>query len=114
MPPFTNSRYALVNGVEDDSGRTFLTERVPYGYRPLPDNVTHEVQRGETLWTIAARYYAALSRPSGFWWAIADFQPDPIFDPTIRLDEGRTLVIPSVRTLLGRVLSETRRAEEPT
>lgn len=114
MPPQTNSRHMFVNGVEDDDGRVHLTERVPYAYRVLPDNVTHTVARGDTLWTLAARYYPALSRPSGFWWVIADFQPDPIFDPTIILAEGRKLVIPSARTLLSRVLSETRRTDEPT
>lgn len=112
MPPQTSSRHTFVLGVEDDNGRTFLTERVPFAYRVLPDNLSHRVSRGDTLWTLAARYYAALARPSGLWWVIADFQPDPIFDPTIQLVEGRQLVIPSLRTVLGRVFSETRRSDE--
>ena len=68
--------------------------------------------QGDTLWALAARYYAALDRPSGLWWAIADFQPEPVFDPTLALVLGRVMIVPSVRTVLSRILSETRRGLE--
>jgi hypothetical protein len=52
-----------------------------------------------------------MQRPSGLWWIIADFQPDPIHDPTVRLTPGRTLYIPSLRTVQEEVFSDKRRKE---
>jgi hypothetical protein len=40
---------------------------------------------------------------------LADFQPDPIVDPTLELDVGRRLVVPSLRVLTDVILSEQRR-----
>ncbi len=48
-------------------------------------------------------------RACGFWWVLADFQPDPIVDPTLELDVGRRLVVPSLRVLTDVILSEQRR-----
>jgi hypothetical protein len=42
---------------------------------------------------------------------IADFQPDPIHDPTLELEPGRVLVIASLRTVLEEIFSESRREE---
>jgi hypothetical protein len=42
---------------------------------------------------------------------IADFQADPIHDPTLSLALGRELAIPSVRTVVEEVFSESRRDE---
>jgi hypothetical protein len=50
-------------------------------------------------------------RACGFWWAIADFQPDPILDPTLELEPGRQLVIMSLRVLTDVILGEARRRE---
>ncbi len=113
MPPRLYSRHTFCSATKDDLGRSFLSERVPYGYRKLADNRTHPVVAGDTLWTLAGRYFSPLERASGFWWAIADFQPDPIFDPTLKLEPGTVLFIPSVRTLLEKILGEERRDEEP-
>lgn len=109
MAPRLYSRHALCEAVTDGAGRLYLTDREPYGYRDLPDNRTHVVGEGDTLQTLAARYYGALPNPAWLWWVIADFQPDPIFDPTVRLEPGVTLVIPSAQTLLTRVFDEGRR-----
>jgi hypothetical protein len=111
MPPRRFSRYTFSSAVLDDQGRLFLTDVEPYRFQSLPDNVQHVVQQGDTLFTLAALYFSPLPRPAGLWWVIADFQPDPIHDPTLALDLGRELVIPSVRTLVEEVFSESRRAE---
>ena len=109
MPPNLNSRYMFCRGVNDESGRWLLTEREPFRYRDLPDNRVHVIQEGDTLYNLAGRYFRPLPRACGFWWIIADFQPDPILDPTLKLEVGQTLWIPSVRTVTDEVFSEDRR-----
>lgn len=111
MPPQTGSRFLFCFGVLDARGRRYLTEREPFGYRPFPDNRVHQVVSGDTLFDLAGRYFAPLPRACGYWWAIADFQPEPIVDPTLVLDVGRRLVIPSSRALTDVILGEPRRRE---
>lgn len=110
MPPRLNSRYEFTEAYDDSAGRRVLSERVPYRFRDLPDNRTHVVGRGETLWTIAHKFFDGLTdRPAGLWWIIADFQPDPIIDPTLRLEEGRAIVVPSKRTVTEEIFNPDRR-----
>ncbi len=104
MPPRVGSRYAASLGVLDAEGRRFLTEREPYRFRELDDTREHVVVQGDSLFTLAGRYFAPLPRACGFWWAIADFQPDPVFDPTLELERGRRVYIPSVRVLTDVIL----------
>lgn len=111
MPPNRWSRDRFCSAIEDEEGTLYLTEREPYGYREISDNVLHTVTQGDTLWTLAAAYYAPVERPARFWWVIGDFQPEPIHDPTIALEPGTLLVIPSLRTLLEEILNEARRSE---
>ena len=111
MPPRRFSRYMFTSAVLDEEERLFLTEREPFRFRSLSDNRQHVVKEGETLFTLAGQYFAPLPRPAGLWWIIADFQIDPIHDPTIQLSPGRVLVIPSVRTVLEEIFSEKRRTE---
>lgn len=109
MPPRRFSRFTFSAAVLDDAGRLLLTEREPYRFRALADTRQHVVQQGDTLFTLAGRYFAPLPRPAGLWWAIADFQPEPIHDPTLALHPGRLLFIPSVRVITEEIFSEARR-----
>ena len=111
MPPKSSSRYLFCRASEDEAGRRSLTTRAPFRFRTLADTRTHVVSAGDTLWTLAERYFSPLPRAAGFWWAIADFQPEPILDPTVVLDVGRVLFIPSSRVLTDVILGETRRRE---
>jgi hypothetical protein len=111
MPPRLYSRHTFTLGVLDESDRMRLTDRVPYRFRVFADNRHHVVEQGDSLWSLAAKYFRAMQRPAGLWWVIADFQPEPIVDPTIRLRIGTVVVIPSVRTVVERIFDETRRAE---
>lgn len=108
---FEGSRYTFCEGREDSAGRQFLTPRVPYRYRDLPDNVRHVARQGDTWWGLAARYFAGARRPAGYWWAIADFQPVPVTDPTVALVAGQVVVVPSLRTLREEILGEKRRTD---
>ncbi len=112
MPPQTGSRFGFCLGVLDDAGRRFLTEREPCRYRRLPDNRVHQVVDGDSLFDLSGRYFAPLPRACGYWWAIADFQPDPILDPTLALETGRAIVIPATRVLTDVILAESRRREQ--
>lgn len=110
MAPKVNSRDLFCTALQQD-GRIYLSDRVPYRFRPFSDNRNHEAQQGDSLFTLSGRYFQPLEESSQYWWAIGDFQPDPIIDPTVRLDEGRNIVIPSIRTLLELILNENRRED---
>ncbi len=109
MAPYAGSRHSFTVGIRDDAGRLFLTEREPYGFQEHTDNRVHLVAQGDTLFSLAGRYFAPLPRACGFWGVIADFQPDPIIDPTLELEIGRRVFIPSLRVLTDVILGEERR-----
>ncbi len=111
MPPRVGSRYGFALGVRAADGVLALTDREPYRYRAHADNRTHLVVQGDTIWDLAGRYFAPLPRACGYWWAIADFQPDPIVDPTLVIESGRRLFIPSLRVLTDVILGEAGRKE---
>jgi nucleoid-associated protein YgaU len=94
------------------SARQTLTDRVPYGFRPFADNRQHRVVEGDTLWGLAGHYFAPLPRACGLWWVIADFQPQPIHDPTLRLEPGELLWIPAQRVLQDVIFSPLRRQHD--
>jgi len=109
VPPHAGSRHSFTLGLRDDAGRLFLTEREPYGFHKHADTRVHVVAQGDTLFALAGRYFAPLPRACGFWWVIADFQENPIIDPTLELDLGRRIYIPSLRVLTDVILGEQRR-----
>ncbi len=110
MPPHVGSRYSFCDALTDALGCRYLTDREPYGYVAHPDNREHMVVLGDSLFSLAGQYFAPLPRACGYWWAIADFQPDPIVDPTLELTVGSTLVIMSMRVLTDIVLADPRGA----
>lgn len=111
MPPRRFSRYEFTEGIRDAGGQLFLTDREPFRFRPLPDSRVHDVQEGESLFSLAGRFFRPRPRAAGLWWIIADFQPDPIQDPSVPLELGRRLFVPSLRTVDEEILSEKRRRE---
>lgn len=111
MPPNRFSRHRFTTATNID-GRLVLDNRVPFGFRELDDTRFHVVVEGDTLHTIAGQYFDNIPRGCGLWWVIADFQPTPIIDPTIKLVAGSTLAIPSERTVNDLILNEARRRTE--
>jgi hypothetical protein len=104
-------------GRYDGSNNLFLTERTPFRYDDtLDDTIQHEIGENETLAAIAYLYYKTLKRPDGsrrdgwgpehLWWIICEFQPTPITDPTLALDVGRVLEIPSPAVVQRLVFGE--------
>jgi hypothetical protein len=108
MPPRRYSRYQYCVAALDANGRLILSDPDPFPFVALTDNVVHPVVTGDTLWGLAHLYFQPLARPSGLWWIIADFQPTPIVDPTIALEAGQTIYVPSVRTVLEQIFSASR------
>jgi len=111
MPPLAGSRYTFCQGFQDDKGRWMLTDREPYRFHEHSDTRVHVVAQGDTLFELAGRFFAPLPRACGYWWAIADFQVVPIVDPTLSLETGRRLFIPSLRVLTDVILGEPRRRQ---
>lgn len=111
MAVFDKSRFAFCQQWFDEAGHVFLDDRKPFSYRAFADNTLHVVQVGDTIFSIAGSHFRPLPRAAGLWWVIADFQPNPIHDPTIKLVEGSVLVLPSSRTVIEEIFSEARRTE---
>lgn len=111
MPPRQYSRHTFARAYTDDDGAIVLTDPEPFGFVERPDNRLVTVRDGESIFNIAAREFAAYPRPDGMWWIIADFQPQPIHDPTLVLEAGTVLVIPSDRTIEEEIFAASRRGE---
>jgi len=111
--PNETSRYALADEVELEDGSIMWTAPEAVGRLVLTDDITHIVVSGDTLFTLAMKYYFDLARPEQYWWAIADYQDTPISDPLAVLAAGKSIIIPSTRTLQEIILNEDRREVDP-
>lgn len=111
MPPQPFSRHFFTSGIKDSTERLYLTDRDPFRFVEINDNRFHTVRAGDTLWTLADRFFDGVTdNAAQLWWVIADFQPEPIIDPTLALTPGRIVVVPSQRTLTEQIFSESRRS----
>ena len=88
-------RYRLANLIKDDDDTLILDLRAKLEFQESSDDILHIVQKGETLHTLAATYYQGFPNAATLWWAIADYQPEPIIDPTLELQEGQVIIIPA-------------------
>jgi hypothetical protein len=91
-PKFTD-----LDGTVIDVGYSWYGSRTPLRYIAARDNEVYVVQAGDTLQNLAARKFAGYEHAALLWWIIAEFQPTPITDPTLRLEPGSLLVIPASR-----------------
>lgn len=103
------SRYRYNREYFDGSNNRYFDEREPFRYKDEQDNRYHTVVEGDTYWGLAHRYFPEFERPAGLWWVIAEFQPDMVVDPTIVLEAGKVLVIPSQRLVRQEVYNPARR-----
>lgn len=113
MPGNEFSRYYRTEVYEDESEprtKTLVSYRTPFSYRERGDNRVYEVAEGDTLASIARKVYPSIGAYLGsyssarLYWAIADYQPTPIIDPTIQLRPGSRLVLPSVELLTTEII----------
>jgi hypothetical protein len=91
---FTDSRYQLAILQGKSTGELYIGSRDRLFYANMSNIEPHIVEDGDTLWSLAARYYGGEDGEANLWWVIADFQPEPILDPTIALQAGSTILIP--------------------
>jgi hypothetical protein len=88
---------------EDEREAIYLGDRAPIQFVDDPENSMYVVRGGDTLQSLADKFFPGSDNPAELWWILAEFQPTPIVDPTLRLEPGTVLVIPSpsmVNTLL--------------
>ena len=111
--PNETSRYLLGEEITMPDGSITWVPPPPVRALNLPDDIMHEIEERDTLFTLAARYYRGIQRPCGLWWVIADYQSPPISDPLLPLVPGRRLRIPSRRALETIILNEDRREVPP-
>jgi hypothetical protein len=116
MPPRLYSRHTSTTMLSDgsESSNVILTDRKRFPYKKLGNNISHIVAEGDTWHRLASTYYAGLTKIGVFsaaqlWWVIADFQPDPVHDPTIVLAPGTVVVVPALDTVLGTILNPNER-----
>lgn len=110
MSPWSRERWSVE--IEDEDGVPCLTDAEPFPYRPEADNRTHVAREGDTWAGLAHRYFPSLPRACGLWWAVADYQPAPVVDPTIAIPAGTVVVIPSERVIRQLVFDSGRRREQ--
>ena len=105
------SIYRFCSAIRDAKGALYLTDAPPARFVDLPDNRRHTAVLGDTWADLAARHYGAFPDPELLWPVIADFQPEPVEDPTLALEPGKVIFIPSPRTVTELIFSESRRPE---
>jgi hypothetical protein len=113
MPPKTLSRHIFSFGIRDPDLNFMLSDREPFRFRDRRDNIVHTARRGDTLFTLAGSFYRSIDpdRACGLWWILADYQPDPVVDPTVKLAVGVLIYAPSPRVVIQEIFSESRRRE---
>ena len=110
MPMFAWSRYRYCTVIGGQNGEIAeLDEREPFRFRNETDNRYHRAQSGDTWWSIAAKFFSGVPRACGLWWLLCEYQPDPVVDPTLAIDDGTLIVIPSMRVLRMYAFSDERR-----
>jgi hypothetical protein len=86
----------LDNGLLRPGRKTIFHGAYPrLRFQERRDNLRFRVRRGDTLDHLATVFY----QDPRLWWIIADYQPedsDPILAPLEPMQEGRTIIVPSV------------------
>lgn len=107
MPPHRNSRHIGTIAFKRNGGVLYLSTPDRIAYEEREDTIIHEAMDGETVYGLAEKYFGE----DGWkrWDIIAQFQPNPIIDPTVPFEVGQTVYIPSRRFIEERVTNKSRK-----
>lgn len=107
------SRYFMTLGATRiGDGLTFMLDREPLYFQPRSDNKRVVAQANDTWWSLASTHLTALSNPEQFYWAICDYQPNPILDATVNPTPGTIIFIPDADYLMSVYFADSRRDED--
>ena len=109
MPISVTSRHRYSLGIIDDEQRVYLDPREPFRFRSHRGNRFRTVIAGDTWWGLAGVYFRGVPRPAGLWWVLCEYQPTPVVDPTLALQPGDVVVIPSLELVRTTLFSEDQR-----
>lgn len=99
------SRYFAAEEYTAWNGTILLSEAVPFRYVERDDNIVHQAVEGDSWFTLAEMYYWMLShRAAGLYWIGCDFQPEPVVDPTLAIQGGKTIILPSASVVRSEIL----------
>jgi len=104
-----NSRYRFCTVLGGNGATSYLDEREPFRFRDEPDNRFHTARDGDTWWGLAWKFFAGFPNKALLWWLLCEFQPEAVVDPTIRIEAGRIVAIPSERLIRTQVFSRDNR-----
>lgn len=90
---FDGSRYGLCEFFKKGAGPVYTGPRPRLFYQDVDGVIPHVCELGDTLWSLAVLYDLVVDGMPA-WWAIGDFQPEPILDATLSLAAGDVLYIP--------------------
>jgi hypothetical protein len=95
IPAASIYRHANPVQLDDNSVVYRLPERMPFV--DDEDVILHIATGNDYLWDISQAHWGSI-RPDAFdlWEVIADYQPDPIQDRSVRIPRGKEIFLPSV------------------
>ncbi len=102
MSVVKGSRYERTYDIVDETGRRYLSRRRPMSLPPAKDDITYEVQMGDTLWIVAGLTY---QKPE-WYWVVAEYNSiSSVFEAQFSgLTPGSVLKLPTsdrINTYLG-------------
>lgn len=99
------SRYRCAELIRTDAGKLKWDLRRRLEYMGHDDDIAYEVQPGDTWHILAYKFYGDEFGGADLWWVIADYQPEPVLDPTVMPTVGDILMIPAPNIVQDFILS---------
>lgn len=99
------SRFRCAELIRTDDGYLHWDLRRTLEYLGHEDDIAHEVQPDDTWHSLAYKFYGTEFGGANLWWVIADYQPEPVLDPTVLPTPGDIVMIPAPSIIQDFILS---------